>query len=121
MPAPKGAGDLRAKVKFQRRTEGDDGYGNTEGVWADLGIERSCSLTPTRGGESVQAGRLAGAASWDIWVRASIAIKTLTAGDRAVEIRPIADRTYNIVFGPADMEGDGRWLLLQCETGTASG
>lgn len=120
MPAPKGAGDLRDRVKFQRRAEGDDGYGNTEGSWGDLGVERDCSLVPTRGGEAVQAGRLAGTASWDLWVRADSGTKSLTVGDRVVDARNPA-RVLNIVFGPADMDGRNTWLLLQCMTGQADG
>ena len=30
------AKSLRARLKFQRRTTTDDGYGNLEGAWADL-------------------------------------------------------------------------------------
>lgn len=120
MPAPKGAGDLRHRVKFQRRSGDDDGYGNTEGGWGDLSISRSCSLTPTRGSESVQAGRLAGHASWDLWVRADTATKSLSVGDRAVDERD-ASRVFNIVFGPADMDGRNTWLLLQCTSGQADG
>lgn len=120
MPAPKGAGDLRQRVKFQRRTEVDDGYGNTEGGWADLSIDRAASLTPTRGGEAVQSGRLTGSASWDLWVRADSATKALTTGDRAIDVRD-ASRVFNIVFGPADMDGRNTWLLLQCTSGHADG
>lgn len=120
MPAPKGAGDLRHKVLFQRRSGSDDGYGNSEGAWANLNITRSCSLTPTRGSEAVQAGRLAGSASWDLWVRADSATKSLTTGDRAVDARD-ATKVFNIVFGPADMDGKNTWLLLQCTSGQADG
>lgn len=120
MPAPKGAGDLRQKVKFQRRNAGDDGYGNAEGDWADLDIIRSCSMAPTRGGETVQAGRLTGTALWDIWVRAGSAAKSLAVGDRAIDVRD-QTRVFNIVFGPADMDGRNTWLLLQATTGEASG
>jgi head-tail adaptor len=120
MPTPKGAGDLRDRVKFQRRASGDDGYGNTESGFTDLGIERSCSLTPTRGGEAVQSGRLTGSASWDLWVRADSGTKSLTVGDQVVDTRD-ASRTFNIVFGPADMDGRNAWLLLQCTSGTAGG
>lgn len=120
MSAPKGAGDLRQKVSFQRRPTTDDGYGNVDGDWADLDIERWASLTPTKGGESVQAGRLAGAASWDLWVRNDSGTRTVATGDRVVDERD-PTRTFNIVFGPADMAGDGKWLLLQLQSGVADG
>ena len=120
MPKPKGAGDLRHRVKFQRRPiDGDDGYGNPEGDFADLGIERSASLTPTRGGETVQAGRVAGTASWDCWVRNDSGTRSLRTGDRAVETRDDG-RTFNIVF-IGDMDGDRAWLLIQMKSGVADG
>lgn len=121
MPAPKGAGDLRQKVKFQRRADRrNDGYGNVEGSWVDLPIERSCSLTPTRGGESVQASRLTGSAMWDLWIRADSATRTLQVGDRVVDVRT-PGRVFNIRFGPSDMDGRNTWLFLQIEQGVADG
>lgn len=120
MPRPKGAGDLRHKVKFQRRPVGDDdGYGNPEGGFVDLGIVRSASLTPTRGGEDVQAGRVAGKASWDCWVRNDSGTRQITTGDRVVDARD-PSRAFNIRF-IGDMDGDRTWLLMQLESGGVSG
>lgn len=122
MPAPKGAGDLRQKVKFQRRGTSDpDEYGNAEEGWADFDpvLERSCSLAPTRGGEAVQSARLTGSASWDLWVRADSRVKGVTVADRVVDLR--TDQTFNIRFGPADMDGKNKWLFLQLEAGVADG
>lgn len=120
MPAPKGAGDLRQRVKFQRRLVADDTYGNTiSGAFSDLGVSRACSLSPTRGGESVQAGRLAGTASWDIWVRHDSGTLSLRVGDRAINERD-ASQTFNIVF-IGDMDGRLAWLLIQATTGGADG
>lgn len=119
MPKPKGAGDLRQRVKFQRRGEGDDGYGNPVTGWADLDISRACSLTPTRGGEAVQTGRVAGTASWDCWVRNDSGTRSLLTGDRAIDVRD-ATRTFNITF-IGDMDGDRAWLLLQLKSGVADG
>lgn len=128
MPAPRGAGALRQKVRFERRADiGGDGYGNTEEGWEPLGVERSCSLTPTRGGETIQAGRLAGSASWDLWVRADSGTRTVQEGDRVVERIPgpggarVDGQAFNVRFGPSDMEGRGAWLFLQLESGVADG
>lgn len=119
MPKPKGAGDLRHRVKFQRRAEGDDEYGNPLEGWSDLGIERSASLTPTRGGEDVQAGRLNGKATWDCWVRNDSGTRQIRTGDHVVDARdPV--RTFNIRF-IGDMDGDRVWLLMQLESGVVGG
>lgn len=119
MPKPDRGARLRGRVKFQRRKEGDDKYGNPVEGWEDLGIERDCELTPTRGGESVQAGRLAGQASWDCWVRYDPAVLGVNEGDRAVEI-PAPQRAFDITF-IGDMDGDGRWILVQLKSGGVSG
>lgn len=119
MPKPKGAGDLRHRVKFQRRAAGDDEYGNPVEGWADLGVVRSASLTPTRGGEDVQAGRVAGKASWDCWVRNDSGTRQITTSDRVVDARD-PSRAFNIRF-IGDMDGDRTWLLMQLESGGVSG
>lgn len=120
MAKPKGAGCLRQKVGFARRSEVDDGAGNRRGEWSGLDIERSASLTPTRGGESVQAARLSGSATWDLWVRNDSQVRTITTADRVYDARqPL--RTFNIVFGPEDMDGDGHWLFLQLTSGGGDG
>lgn len=122
MPKPKGAGDLRQRIGFQRRVQADDGAGNVVADWTpfDPVVERSCSLTPTRGGEAVQAARIEGVASWDLWVRNEAATRALTTADRAYDARRPA-LTFNIVFGPHDMDGDGQWLFLQLTSGGADG
>ncbi len=119
MPKPKGAGDLRQRVYFQRRGEGTDAYGNPVTGWADLNISRACSLLPTRGGEHVQAGRVAGISSWDCWVRNDIGTRSLSTGDRAVNERD-ESQTFNIAF-LGDMDGDRQWLLIQMTEGGNDG
>lgn len=119
MPKPKGAGDLRQRVSFQRRAAGDDGYGNPVADWVDLNIVRAANLTPTRGGEDVQSGRVAGTASWDCWVRNDSGTRSLRTGDRAVDARD-PSRTFNIAF-IGDMDGDRAWLLIQMKSGAVDG
>jgi head-tail adaptor len=126
MPRPRNGSGLRQRVRFERRTETDDGAGNVRGAWAaietapDQALERACSLTPTRGGEAVQSARLAGTASWDLWLRNEAAIRSLTTADRVVDARGLLG-TFNITFGPLDMDGDGRWLFMQLTSGVADG
>lgn len=120
MAKPRGAGDLRQRVRFERRSDADDGAGNTRGDWVDLDMARSCSLTPTRGGETIQAARMTGSASWDLWLRADRRLREVTTDDRVVDARD-ATRTFNIVFGPEDMDGDGRWLFCQLTSGGVDG
>lgn len=126
MAKPTGAGELRARFKFQRPSASGDGYGNSEGGFADVGIERAAKKVPTRGGEAVQAARLAGHVLYDVWIRYGAEALTLTTDDRAIERVPGPDgetvdgAAFNIRFGPEDMDGDRTWLLLQLEAGVAA-
>ena len=117
----RGAGNLKDRVRFERRTTTDDGHGNEEGGWGDLSppVVRWCELKPTRGGEEVQSARLTGNASWDCWVRADSGTRSVQVGDRAVDARNPA-RTWNIRF-IGDMDAGRAWLLIQMESGVADG
>ena len=121
MAAPKGAGDLRQRVKFERRASGTDQYGNEQTGFAALSpaVERACSLQPSRGGESVIAGRLSGTALWDCWVRDDTGTRSVQVGDRAVDMRD-ATRVWNVRF-TEDMDGRRTWRLIQMESGVADG
>jgi head-tail adaptor len=115
------AGKLRDRVRFQRRVTTDDGHGNEEAGWGDLTppVVRACELRPTRGGETVQSGRLTGQALWDCWVRSDSGTRDVRVGDRVVDARD-ERRTWNIRF-IGDMDGRNAWLLIQMETGVADG
>lgn len=119
MPKPKGAGDLRQRVYFERRLDGEDDYGNPVQNWSPLGIRRAASLLPTRGGETVQADRLSGRVQWDCWVRSDSGTRSLQTGDRMVDQRDTS-RTFNIGF-IGDMDGTRTWLLIQAVSGGADG
>lgn len=119
MPKPKGAGDLRQRVYFERRTKGEDQYGNPVEGWEPLNISRAASLLPTRGSETVQSDRLSGRVQWDCWVRSDSGTRSLRTDDRMVDARDTS-RTFNIGFID-DMDGDRTWLLIQATSGVADG
>lgn len=112
------ARDLRERVTFQRRgPSAGDGAGNFEDVFADL-FSRNAKLTPTRGGDTVIAGRLQGTSAWDCWVRFDKDTRTLTPDDRVIDARH-PERIFNIRWA-GDLTGRKRWLLLQLELGVAT-
>lgn len=119
MAKPRGAGDLRQRVRFERRQTKLDDYGSSVDAWVDLGCERSCSLQPARGGEDVQAGRISGRATWDCWVRSDSGTRTIRTGDRAVDANDLT-RTFNVVF-VGDMDERRQWLLIQMTSGGPNG
>jgi len=112
-----GAGALKHRVTFQRRAPQADGYGNTEGAWDTLIALRRASLTPTRGGEQIVAGRAQGVSLWDLVIRFDRETSQVTTDDRAIDLDN-PDRVFNIKFAE-DMDGDRRWLLMQLELGGA--
>lgn len=119
MPGPNASGPLRDRMRFERRAQTSDGYGNTEGDWQTLITARSVDLKPTRGGEAVIGERLQGHAAFDMWLRSDSATRQLTTDDRVVDIRD-ATRVFNIAFID-DMTGRKAWLLMQLTRGKADG
>lgn len=109
---------LTARIKFQRRSTARDAYGNEEGDFADLGVERYGELKPTRGGEDVQASRLSGKTLFDFWVASDAGTRGIGPGDRAVDVR--SGRTFNVRFNE-DMDGQNHWRLMTFEAGVADG
>lgn len=83
----KGAGSLRERVTFQRRTEIPDGYGNPiAGEWTDQ-FSVSAGLTPRLGSEDVVASRMAGVQPYILRVRMSSQTRMVTPGWRAFDAR----------------------------------
>lgn len=115
---PKGAGDLRHAVRFERRSGTPDGYGNDQGDWTPLIARRAASLQPTRGGELVIAQRLQGESSWDLWVRYDSATRGVMAGDQVVDLHDDT-RIFAVRFAQ-DMTGRKIWLLMQLTLGEAT-
>lgn len=112
------AGELRQSVRFERRAVAGDGYGNSEGDWAALIASRAAKLTPTRGGEEVQAARLQGVSAWDLWVRFDSETSQVEPGDRVIDRRD-ETRAFNVRFAQ-DMTGRRRFILMQLELGVAT-
>jgi len=134
------AGDLRQRVRVDRRHDGtddtlfgdqtsygddtphageplDDGYGNSEGDWLTLVEERPARVAPRRGDEAVIAARLQGVAPYDVWLRTDPDTLAITEGDRVVDL----DAGFVLaVRYVGNLDERGRFLLLQCEAGRGS-
>lgn len=114
------AGELRQRIRIERRAGGSNVGGVVKGSWATLIETRAAKLIPSRSGagETVMAGRLAGRAPWDCWIRWDSETREIRTNDRAVEIG--TDRTFNI-RSCLNMDGKRTWLFLQLEEGVANG
>lgn len=114
-----GSGELTESVRFERRAAPvSDGAGNRVSDWETLIERRSAKLRGTsRGAEQVLAGRLAGTAPWDLWVRSCRQTQAVTVEDRLVDRR--SGRVFNIrAIQPT---GSRAFLFMQLELGVASG
>lgn len=88
------AGELRERLRFERRTvAGDDGYGNTIYAWKKI-FEAPARVRPMREDENVAQQRLAGVINFEITVRWHEAAADLMAADRAVDMR--TGKLFNI-------------------------
>lgn len=115
------AGDLRWKVRFDRRERlSSDTDGNPLGDFKPLIASRRAKLLPTRGGELTVGDRMAGRSSFDMWVRADSETKRLRPSDRVVDTTPRDPsdwRAFDIKFAEV-MDERGMWILMQLEATT---
>jgi SPP1 family predicted phage head-tail adaptor len=109
------AGELRDRVRFERRQTSDDGYGNTVAEWIpELSV--SARVQPLRGTEAVMASRLQGVQPVLIVVRASAASRAITPEWRAVDAR--SGTVYAI--RTATLRETRDYVDLLCEAGAAA-
>lgn len=112
------AGELRERVAFDRRDVVDDGYGNTvSGDWREQFVVWA-RIRPLKGGEGVQAARLAGSQPVVIRVRLSSSTKQISADWRARDAR--MGTLFNIT-SMANMDEKGAYLDILATSGVAVG
>lgn len=115
-----GAGDLRDRVRFQKRIAASDGFGNEEAAWQDQ-FTRAAGLKFRAGTEAVQSARLAGRQPVSITIRSDSQSRLIETDWRAINAR--SGQVYNIraVMDPeADTPRRGAWIELFCEGGVAT-
>lgn len=112
-----GAGKMDRRIRFERREDVDDGYGNTvAGDWTPQ-FEQAAHRQWLRGGESVFAARLESRQPAIITVRDSAQARSVTADWRAVDTRD--GRIYNIRENPKESD-DRRFLEMLAESGVST-
>lgn len=111
------AGELRERVAFEYRAAVDDGYGNeVSGDWT-LGFRCAARIKPLRGGESVQAARLAGKQPVAITVRVSSNTRAVTTDWRVRDTR--TDEVYNI-RSKVNPDEKRAYFEMECDSGVAT-
>ena len=108
-----GAGSLRERLAFQRRSVGDDGYNNeVAGDFETIFVEPA-GMVAKVGGESVMAARLVGRQPYIVTVRQSARTRAVTADWRIVDARD-ERRVFNI-RAIHDPDGKRAWLDMLVE------
>jgi head-tail adaptor len=128
MAAKTSAGHLHQRVAFDERPPVSDGYGNSEGEFAEVFSCRA-GFTYLRGGETVIAGRLEGRQPIVVRVRASSETRQITAG---WQMRNLRDGAWAGSSGEEYWTGplyavrsiapteDRRWIDVMVESGVAA-
>ncbi|MCX5478454.1 head-tail adaptor protein [Kaistia geumhonensis] len=113
-----GAGDLRERLSFQKRAAIDDGFGNpVSGPFVEQFVVWG-RIQYLKGGEGVQAARLAGTQPVILHVRASRQTRTISPDWRAVDAR--RGTIFNITAA-ANMDERNVMIEILASSGEASG
>lgn len=113
-------GALRNLLHFQKRGDGDDGYGNTipeSGPFATV-FTAAAQLIPLRGSETVISARLTGVQPFACTIRQFAAALDVTASWQAIDAR--TGTVYQIKSPPSDPDNKHAWLDMLLETGVPS-
>lgn len=112
------AANLRFRVRFDKPSERDDGYGSTIGQWEPQ-FSRLCDIRPLKGAESVIAQRLQAIQPVLIIVRRDMDTREIRPSWHAIEILNGAEiRTYAVKTAE-DMERAGQFITILAEAGAA--
>lgn len=110
------SGDLRERVRFEKRGGTDDGFGNTvPGPWEEQ-FTRSAQFIMKPGSEAVLAARLQGQQPLTMIVRFDGSTRAITPDWRAVDGRTGA---VYAIKAAEDMDRRRAWITLVCVAGEA--
>lgn len=113
-------GQLRDRVRIERKQIVDDGMGNERGEWKPMILSYRAFIDPLLlgSGEQVLADRLEGVALFDVWLRYDDDTKNIIADDRVVDLANEA-RVFAISYAE-NFDQRGRFMLLKCTRGVAT-
>ena len=107
------AGNLKHRISFDEPTyDGDE----LRVGWNEGAFECWASIRYLRGGETVQAARLAGRQPAVVTVRLPSEAANVTADWKLRDVH--LDREYAVTAPPVPTD-DGKWLEITCESGVA--
>lgn len=108
------AGDLRDRIRVERRGVESDDMGGTKEAWNTILENVPAKVVATRGGETVQSMRLSGVTPYDVTIRLTADTLDIDEGDRIVTRDGLH---LNIHWIGMLEEGRKSWLSLACKAG----
>lgn len=120
--APRGLGDLKFRIRFDKPIEADDPGGTVISGWSTVingSFERFAAISPLQGGETVAQQRLVGTQPILIFVRYDSLTKTLDPTWRAVELRDGNPVKYYGLKTAEDMERERQFITILAIAGDA--
>lgn len=120
MEAATSAGELRHRIRFDRKTESAVDGGGALTDWSAIGTGsfiRKADMRPLRGGEGVQQQRLQGTQPILLIVRADSSTKTIDSTWRAVLMRDGVDVQAYALKTAQDMEMGNQFITLLAVAG----
>lgn len=117
------AGELRERVRVERRAPADDGYGNKDGAFASLFPDKllPAKIRPaSQSRDGVLAARLEGNVVYNVWLRQDSLSRQILPDDRLVWVKAEGEIILNIRGPAVDPEGKREELQLTCEMGVAT-
>jgi len=116
-----GLGTLTERVRFQSPTAATDGYGGEVHGWADE-FDRWARFIYARGGEEVQAARLAGTSTGKVRDRSSSVARGISTAWRMIDLSRVTyddgeplTGVYNV--REVDAITDRAWVYLVVQSG----
>jgi len=106
---------MRARLSFQQRTTGDDGFGTpVVGDFAEV-FQDFAEITPRMGSEAVMASRLNGLQPVTIKVRSHTKTRAIDTTWRAVGR---GSEVYSITSPPINSDQKNDWIEMLATVGT---
>lgn len=112
------AGKLRERLHFQRRAEGEDGYGNPQSGEFETVFTDAAELLPLKGSEPVIAARLTGVQPYIVRVYSNGNTRIVGPSWRAVDARN-PERIFNITAA-ANIDQKNRMIDFMATQGVAT-
>lgn len=116
MKPPVRTGDLKFRVRFDRKDSTEDPAGGIVRGWVEH-CTRQAAIINQRGGEGVQAQRLQGTQPAIIIVRKDSQTAAIQPSMRAVLLRDGSPMAYYDIKTAADMEGERQFISMQAVIG----